>query len=80
VSSRVAPTNARFWPISADRYWWWPVRKMRHSPCTKVREMAENIPGASFVVLNGVAHLAALESPDTVIPLIDEFLAAHGCG
>jgi 3-oxoadipate enol-lactonase len=44
-------------------------------PVQEVREMAGAIPGAGFAVLGGVAHLAALESPDAVIPLIEAFLA-----
>ena len=34
-------------------------------------------PAPRFVVLEKAAHLAALERPDEVNALIDEFLAVH---
>lgn len=43
-------------------------------PVAETREMADAIPGSSFVVLDGVAHMAALEAPTRVNQLIDEFL------
>jgi 3-oxoadipate enol-lactonase len=36
--------------------------------------MAEAIPGAAMAVLEGVAHLAALEDPSVVNKLIGEFV------
>ncbi|KRC65069.1 alpha/beta hydrolase [Aeromicrobium sp. Root236] len=39
--------------------------------------MAESIPGADFVVIDGAAHLAALEVPDRVNALVAGFLAKH---
>jgi 3-oxoadipate enol-lactonase len=36
--------------------------------------MAEAIPGAQFIVLDGVAHLAGLENPHLVNKLIEEFV------
>ena len=36
--------------------------------------MAEAIPGAAVAVLEGVAHLAALENPAVVNKLIGEFV------
>lgn len=45
-------------------------------PVGETRRMAEAIPGARFVVLDGVAHLSAVEVPDRVNRLIDEFLFA----
>ena len=36
--------------------------------------MADAIPGARLVVLDGVAHLAALENPPLVNALIKEFV------
>jgi 3-oxoadipate enol-lactonase len=39
--------------------------------------MADSIPGASFAVLDGVAHLAALEEPARVNELLDAFLFGH---
>ncbi len=36
--------------------------------------MAEAIPGAAIAVLEGVAHLAALENPPLVNRLIGEFM------
>jgi 3-oxoadipate enol-lactonase len=44
-------------------------------PVTETEEMADSIPGARFVVLEQSAHLAALESPNEVNTLIDDFLA-----
>lgn len=43
----------------------------------ETRAMAEAIPGAEFVVMKDTAHLAALENPDEVNPLIAAFLARH---
>jgi 3-oxoadipate enol-lactonase len=37
--------------------------------------MADAIPGSSFVILDRVAHLAALENPTLVNQLVDDFLA-----
>jgi 3-oxoadipate enol-lactonase len=45
-------------------------------PEAETRRMAEAIPGASFIVLDGVAHLAALEDPARVNLVIDDFLFA----
>ena len=36
--------------------------------------MAEAIPGAAFAVLDGVAHLAALENPPLINTLIEDFV------
>lgn len=44
-------------------------------PLSETAAMAQAIPGATLVVLDGVAHLAALEDPPLVNRLIDEFLA-----
>ncbi|WP_350281208.1 alpha/beta hydrolase [Kribbella sp. HUAS MG21] len=44
-------------------------------PVAETEEMADSIPGARFVVLEQSAHLAALESPNEVNALIDDFLA-----
>lgn len=46
-------------------------------PASETRVMAEAIPGASFVVIDGAAHLAALEVPDQVNQLVDDFLTEH---
>jgi 3-oxoadipate enol-lactonase len=43
-------------------------------PMTETLEMAAAIPGASSIVLDGVAHLAALENPHLVNALIKEFV------
>jgi 3-oxoadipate enol-lactonase len=40
----------------------------------ETRAMADAIPGASFTVLAGVAHLAALENPPLVNQLIDDYV------
>jgi 3-oxoadipate enol-lactonase len=44
-------------------------------PNSETKEMAAAIPGAEFVVLDGVAHLAALEDPVVVNQLIENFLS-----
>ncbi|CAN5426871.1 alpha/beta fold hydrolase [soil metagenome] len=44
-------------------------------PLSETAAMAQAIPGATLVVLDGVAHLAAFENPPLVNRLIDEFLA-----
>jgi 3-oxoadipate enol-lactonase len=46
-------------------------------PVAEVLEMAASIPGAELVVLDGAAHLVALEVPDRVNALIEAFLATH---
>ncbi|MGV0048356.1 alpha/beta fold hydrolase [Mycobacterium colombiense] len=43
-------------------------------PVAETRVMADSIPEASFTVLDGVAHLAALEDPARVNQLLDAFL------
>lgn len=43
-------------------------------PLTETKAMADSIPGAEFVVLDGVAHLAALENPTLTNTLIRDFL------
>lgn len=43
-------------------------------PVAETLEMAAAIPGASSVVLDGVAHLAALEDPHLVNALIKDFV------
>lgn len=49
-------------------------------PVTETRAMAEAIPGAEFVLMQGTAHLAGLENPTEVNTLIDDFLARHAAG
>jgi 3-oxoadipate enol-lactonase len=44
-------------------------------PNAETKAMADAIPGSSFVVLDGVAHLAALENPALVNELVEDFLA-----
>ncbi len=44
-------------------------------PNSETKEMADAIPGSSFVVLDGVAHLAALANPPLVNSLVEDFLA-----
>ena len=46
-------------------------------PVAEAQVMADAIPDAGFVVIDGAAHLAALEVPDQVNGLIDGFLAEH---
>jgi 3-oxoadipate enol-lactonase len=44
-------------------------------PVAEVAELAGAIPDSEFVVLPGVAHLAAAEAPELVDELVDGFLA-----
>jgi 3-oxoadipate enol-lactonase len=44
-------------------------------PVAETKEMADGIPGAEFVVLEDAAHVAALEVPDRVNSLVDDFLS-----
>ncbi|TDZ87283.1 3-oxoadipate enol-lactonase 2 [Mycobacteroides salmoniphilum] len=46
-------------------------------PVAETQLMAEAIPGAEFVIMEDTGHLAALERPDEVNALIDEFLKRH---
>ncbi|GAB3216885.1 alpha/beta fold hydrolase [Mycolicibacterium hippocampi] len=43
-------------------------------PNVETKAMADAIPGAGFVVLDGVAHLAGLENPSLVNTLIEDFV------
>jgi len=43
-------------------------------PLPEVRRMAEAIPDAEFQVLDGAAHLVALEVPDVVNKLAEDFI------
>jgi 3-oxoadipate enol-lactonase len=45
-------------------------------PVAETREMADRIPGARFTVIDGAAHLVALEVPERVNALIGEHLDA----
>lgn len=45
-------------------------------PLAETIVMAEAIPGAAIVVLEGVAHLAALEKPGAINKLIEGFVVA----
>jgi 3-oxoadipate enol-lactonase len=49
-------------------------------PVRETRAMADAIPGSRFVVLDGVAHLAALEDPALVNSLVEEFVASLSPG
>lgn len=44
-------------------------------PNAETKQMAYAIPGSTFVVLDGVAHLAALENPTLINALVKDFLA-----
>jgi 3-oxoadipate enol-lactonase len=47
-------------------------------PVAETRAMADRIPGARFAVVDGAAHLLALEVPERVNTLIGEHLARVG--
>jgi 3-oxoadipate enol-lactonase len=44
-------------------------------PNQETKDMADAIPGSSFVVLDGVAHLAGLENPTLINSVVEDFLA-----
>ncbi|NKF23940.1 alpha/beta fold hydrolase [Solimonas marina] len=46
-------------------------------PVADAREMAAAIPGAQLDVLAGAAHLAGLECPERVNPMIEAFIKEH---
>jgi 3-oxoadipate enol-lactonase len=43
-------------------------------PLPEVQRMAEMIPGAELQILDGAAHLVALEVPDAVNKLAQDFI------
>jgi 3-oxoadipate enol-lactonase len=43
-------------------------------PVAETKAMADSIPGSSFTVLDGAAHLVALEDPASVNELLNDFL------
>ncbi|RYJ04880.1 MAG: alpha/beta hydrolase, partial [Actinomycetales bacterium] len=45
-------------------------------PVEETRRMAGAAPNATFVVLEGVGHLAALEDPAQVNALVEDFLTS----
>jgi 3-oxoadipate enol-lactonase len=47
-------------------------------PVAETHEMADRIPGARFTVIEGAAHLVALEVPERVNALIGEHVARAG--
>jgi 3-oxoadipate enol-lactonase len=47
-------------------------------PVDETKVMADLIPGARWVVIDGAAHLVALEVPDQVNAIIEEHLATTG--
>ncbi|KAA5836719.1 alpha/beta fold hydrolase [Pseudomonas chlororaphis] len=47
-------------------------------PVAETRAMAQVIPGASFVLMQGAAHLAGLECPGEVSKLIEAFIRRQG--
>jgi 3-oxoadipate enol-lactonase len=47
-------------------------------PVAETRAMADSIPGSSFIVLDRIAHLAALEDPARVNSLLEAFLFGTG--
>lgn len=49
----------------------------RTFPVAETRAMADAIPGAEFVCMPGVAHLAGLEQPLRVATLIRDFVGRH---
>ena len=47
-------------------------------PLPEVRRMADVIPGAELQILDGAAHLVALEVPDAVNALVEDFIDRRG--
>lgn len=52
----------------------------RTFPVPETKAMADAIPGGQFVVLPKIGHLAALEAPEVVNGVIDQFLAGISAG
>jgi 3-oxoadipate enol-lactonase len=48
--------------------------KDKNAPAPMVKKMASFIPNATYVELEGVGHLAALEQPDEFNAVLDDFL------
>lgn len=48
------------------------------TPPATMRAMAERIPGARYVEIGGAGHLAPMERPDAVMPVMGEFLKTLG--
>ena len=51
--------------------------KDNNAPAPMMAKMATYIPGAAYVELAGVGHLANLERPDAFNAALDQFLKAH---
>jgi len=51
-----------------------------NAPAAMMAKMATRIPGARYVELAGVGHLANLERPDTFNAVLDDFLATASFG
>ena len=49
--------------------------KDTNAPAPMMARMAEKIPGAAYVCLNGVGHLAPMEQPEAFNEVIERFLA-----
>ncbi|CDO82041.1 alpha/beta hydrolase [Pseudomonas aeruginosa] len=47
-------------------------------PVAETQAMAQAIPGSSFVVMQGAAHLAGLECPGEASEMIESFIRIHG--
>lgn len=54
---------------------WSPARRTPRSPWPRPGRWPTRPPGSAFVVLDGAAHLAALEVPDRVNTLVHDFLS-----
>jgi 3-oxoadipate enol-lactonase len=50
----------------------------RTFPVAETKAMADSIPNSRFVVLPRIGHLAALEAPEVVNPVIEKFLTEVG--
>jgi 3-oxoadipate enol-lactonase len=53
-----------------------PGSKDTNAPASMMQRMAERIPGACYVCLEGVGHLAPLERPDEFNEAVSAFLAS----
>jgi len=50
----------------------------RTAPPAIMERMAQKIPGAEYVVLEGCGHLGPMDQPDAFNAVLERFLKAHG--
>ena len=55
----------------------WPPGTYRNAPPSVMSNMAARIEGAKYRCLPGVGHLAHMEAPKLVNPMLVSFLLSH---